>query len=155
MMSLNWPAVGASVLANMVVGFVWYGPLFGKAWAKELGLDMSKKPPAKEMYRAMGIMLIGTFLLAYCLAYNVEAWRTVMGVTIASGQAPGMQASQIPMILAINSAVWTTIGYFVPMILNQVAFEGRSWKLFFINAGYYLTSLAIMSTILAYWVKPA
>ena len=155
MMSLYWPAVGASILANMVVGFVWYGPLFGKAWAKELGLDMSKKPPAKEMYRAMGIMLIGTFLLAYCLAYNVEAWRIVMGVTIASGQAPGMQASQIPMILAINSAIWTTVGYFVPMILNQVAFEGRSWKLFLINAGYYLASLAIMSTILSYWVKPA
>ena len=103
----------------------------------------------------MGLMLIGTFLLAYCLAYNVEAWRIVMGVTIASGKAPGMQASQIPMVLAINSALWTTVGYFVPMILNQVAFEGRSWKLFFINAGYYLVSLAIMSTLLAYWVASA
>jgi len=155
MMSLYWPAVVASILSNMVVGFMWYGPLFGKAWAKEIGMDMSKKPAAKEMYKSMGLMLIGTFLLAYCLAYNVEAWRVVMGVTIASGQAPGMQASQIPIILAINSAAWTTIGYFVPVLLNQVAFESRSWKLFFINAGYYLTSLAIMSTILSFWVKPA
>ncbi len=154
-MAIFWPAVGVSIIANMVVGFVWYGPLFGKAWAKELGLDMSKKPPAKEMYRSMGLMLIGTFLLAYCLAYNVEAWRIVMGVTIASGKAPGMQASQIPMVLAINSALWTTVGYFVPMILNQVAFEDRSWKLFFINAGYYLVSLAIMSTLMAYWVASA
>jgi hypothetical protein len=155
MMSIFWPAIVASIAANMVIGFLWYGPLFGKAWAKEIGQDMSNKPSAKQMYKSMGLMLIGTFLLAYCLAFNVEAWRVVMGVTIASGQAPGMQASQIPMVLAINSAAWTTVGYFVPMLLNQVAFENRSWKLFFINAGYYLTSLAVMSTLLAFWVKIA
>ena len=83
-MTIFWPAVGVSIIANMILGFVWYGPLFGKAWAKELGLDMSKKPPAKEMYRSMGLMLIGTFLLAYCLAYNVEAWRIVMGVAMTA-----------------------------------------------------------------------
>lgn len=153
MLNIYWPAIAASVVSNMVLGFLWYGPLFGKAWAKEMGMDMSNKPPAKEMYKAMGLMAIGAFLIAYCLAYNVEAWRSVMGASLAAGQMPGMQASQIPMVLAINSALWTTIGYFVPVILNQVAFEGKSWKLFFINAGYYLVALAIMSSIMAYWVK--
>jgi len=154
-MSIFWPAIGVGVLSAMVIGFIWYGPLFGKAWAKEVGVDLSQKPPAREFIRSMSMMLIGAFLIAYCLAHNVEAWRMVMGQFLASGQMPGMQASQIPMMLALNSAGWTTIGYIVPIVLNQVAFEKKSWKLFFINVGYYLVTLLAMSFAMAYWVKGA
>ncbi|EKR02073.1 PF08570 domain protein [Leptospira borgpetersenii str. Noumea 25] len=37
------------------------------------------------------------------------------------------------------------------MLINTVAFEGRSWKLFFINAGYNLISLQVIAMILSYW----
>lgn len=155
MMNIFWPAIGAGVLTAMVIGFVWYGPLFGKAWAKEVGVDMSQKPPAKEMMRSMGLMLLGAFLISYCLAWNVEAWRTTMTLMVASGKAPGMDATKIPLMLALNSAGWTTIGYFVPVVLNQVAFEKKSWKLFFINVGYYLVTLMAISFTLVYWVRTA
>jgi hypothetical protein len=154
-MNIFWPAIGVGVLSAMVIGFIWYGPLFGKAWAKEVGVDLTQKPPAKEFIRSMSMMLAGAFLLAYCLAHNIEAWRIVMGGFLASGQMPGMQASQIPMMLALNSAGWTTIGYIVPIVLNQVAFEKKSWKLFFINVGYYLVTLLAMSFAMAFWVKGA
>ncbi len=153
MISIYWPAIGAGILGNMVLGFLWYGPLFGKTWAKEVGIDMSQKPPAKAMVKSMSLMVIGAFLLAYTLAHNIEAWRFVMQTMMATGKMPGMQPSHIPIGLAINSAAWTTVGYIVPILFNQVAFESRSWKLFFINAGYYLVALGIMSTILAFWVK--
>lgn len=152
-MSIFWPAIGVSVLAAMVIGFIWYGPLFGKAWAKEVGVDMSKKPPTNEMVRSMALMLIGAFLIAYTLAHNIEAWRIVMGTFMASGKMPGMQPSHIPLGLALNSAAWTTVGYIVPLVLNQVAFERKTWKLFFINVGYYLVTLAAMSFTMSYWVK--
>lgn len=155
MMNIFWPAIAAGVLSNMVLGFLWYGPLFGKVWAKEVGVDLNKKPPTKEMMRSMGLMMIGAFLIAYCLAHNIEAWRSVMVTMMASGKMPGMQPSHIPIGLAINSAAWTTLGYFVPVLLSQVAFENRSWKLFFITSGYYLVSLGIMSTIMAFWVRTA
>ncbi|MBL8033589.1 MAG: DUF1761 domain-containing protein [Leptospiraceae bacterium] len=155
MMNIFWPAIGVGVLSAMVIGFLWYGPLFGKAWAKEVGVDLSKKPPAKEMVRSMGLMLLGAFLISYCLAHNIEAWRIVMGTFMASGKMPGMQPSHIPMGLAINSAIWTSVGYFVPVVLNQVAFEQKSWKLFFINVGYYVVTLTAMSFTMAYWVKTA
>jgi len=32
-----------------------------------------------------------------------------------------------------------------------VAWEGRSWKLFGINAGYHLASLLAAAMILSYW----
>lgn len=155
MMNIFWPAIGIGVLSAMVIGFVWYGPLFGKAWAKEVGVDLSQKPPTKEMMRSMGLMLLGAFLIAYCLAFNIEAWRIVMNGVIASGTAPGMTADKVPLMLALNSAGWTCIGYFVPVVLNQVAFEKKTWRLFFINVGYYLVTLLAMSFTMAYWVKTA
>ena len=36
-------AVLIAVVANFILGFLWYTPLFGKAWAKEMGFDMSGK----------------------------------------------------------------------------------------------------------------
>ena len=37
---INWLAVLVSVIANMVIGAIWYGPLLGKPWMKELGFTM-------------------------------------------------------------------------------------------------------------------
>ena len=153
MIQIFWPAIAASVAASMVLGFLWYGPLFGKTWARLTGMDASGRPPASEAVKGMILMLIGCFLMAYTLAHNIEAWRSVMGMMMASGKMPGMQPSHIPLGLTINSALWTTVGYILPIYLAQVGFEKRSWKLLLINVGYYLVSLAIASALMAYWVK--
>ena len=33
---LNWLAIAAAVVANIGIGFVWYGPVFGSAWMHEM-----------------------------------------------------------------------------------------------------------------------
>ena len=38
--SINFLAVVVCVVAGMPVGFLWFGPLFGKAWAAHMGLDL-------------------------------------------------------------------------------------------------------------------
>jgi len=45
--------------------------------------------------------------------------------------------------------VW--LGYAVPLLLNQVAFESRNWILFGVSAGYYFVVLQAMGMILAFW----
>lgn len=35
---VNWLAIVAAAVAAFVVGFLWYGPLFGKRWADAMGL---------------------------------------------------------------------------------------------------------------------
>lgn len=153
MIQIFWPAIGVSVLASMILGFLWYGPIFGKPWARLVGHDMTQQPPTSQLLKSMLLMLIGCFLMAYTLAHNIEAWRSLMSAMMASGKMPGMQPSHIPVGLTINSALWTTIGYILPIYLSQVAFEKRSWKLLMINVGYYLVSLGITSAVMAYWVK--
>ena len=138
-LGISIPAIVIATVANFILGFLWYSPLFGKAWATEMGFDMSVKPPAGTMAKGMILNVIGTFFLAYVLAHNIAAWSFVPGI------------SGMPMIGKIaNSAIFTWLGFFVPVDLNAVAWEKKSWKLFFINTGYHLMMLVIASTILSY-----
>jgi len=72
---LNYWAILAAVAASMVIGFLWYGPILGKAWMKEMGRPADHKPAPKVMQRGMILMVIGSFLTAVMLAYSVEVWR--------------------------------------------------------------------------------
>jgi hypothetical protein len=50
----------------------------------------------------------------------------------------------------MNSAVFTWLGFYVPTDLSTVAWERKSWKLFWINTGYHFTMLLVASVILHY-----
>ena len=42
MSAINWFAVVAAVLVGFPVGYLWYGPLFGKQWMASVGLTEEK-----------------------------------------------------------------------------------------------------------------
>jgi hypothetical protein len=139
---LNWLAIGAAVAANIVIGFLWYGPLLGKAWMREMGLPAEHKPDPATMKRSMIIMIVSAFLTAYVLAHSVEVWRP--STWKAGTDAPNE-------IYGFYSAFFTWIGFYVPMLLGGVAWESKSWKLFGINAGYHFVALLAAGMILAFW----
>ena len=137
---INFAAVAVAVIANFIFGFLWYTPLFGKAWAKEMGFDMSVKPPAASMIKGMVLMVIGNFLMAYVLAHDLTVWNPEFW---GMGPMEGSKAA-----FAGMAAFFLWLGYYVPQDLNIVAWEGRSWKLFFINTSYHLLSLVLVGMIL-------
>ncbi|MBS1914831.1 MAG: DUF1761 domain-containing protein [Bacteroidetes bacterium] len=135
-----WGALVVAVLANFIFGAVWYMPLFGKAWAKEMGFSMDQKPPASVMIRGMLIGVIGGFLLAYVFAHNIAAWACVKGM----GETSAMSKM-------LMSAIFTWLGFYVPVDLNGIAWERKSWKLFFINTAYHLLSLVLVASVFIFW----
>jgi hypothetical protein len=137
---INMTAVLIAVVANFIFGAIWYMPLFGKAWAKEMKMDLNQKPPKSVMYRGMLIMVIGSFLMTYVFAHNVAAWNPLTWNQPASS----MSAMQN----AWMAAFFTWLGFFLPQDLGRIAWEGSSWKLFFINTGHHLLSLLIVAIIL-------
>ncbi|MCC6278550.1 MAG: DUF1761 domain-containing protein [Oligoflexia bacterium] len=140
---INFYAILASIGAGMVFGFLWYGPIFGKAWAKGMGLSSSFAPSKKQMQKAMVLQVIGLFLMAYVLAHSGQIWRpSVWGLGEDGGS---------PLTWGFMSAFFTWLGFYVPMQFSKVAWENRPWKIFFINAGHDFLNLFIISTILAYW----
>lgn len=136
-MAINFVAIAVCVVANFLLGFLWYTPLFGKAWAKEMGFSTDKQPEKKDFIKGILFNILGNFLLAWVYASNMGAWTFV----------PGMQEMSPTLIIA-NSAFFTWLGFYVPGYLSQLSWEGKSIKLIAINAGYHLLSLVFASIIL-------
>lgn len=134
---INYAAIAVVVVATFILGFLWYTPLFGKAWAKEMGFDTSKKPKTSEMVRGMIIMVVGNFFFAYVLAHNMAAWSYVPGIEELGNTGN-----------IVNSAVFTWLGFYLPVDIGAVTWEQKSWKLFFINTGYHLAMLFVAAIIL-------
>ena len=130
-------AIAIAVVANFVLGFIWYTPLFGKVWGREMGYDPNMKPPSSELMKGMFFMVIGNFLMAYVFAHNMAAWSFVPGIS-------EMSAAQN----ACMAAVFTWLGFYLPGDLGSTAWERKSWTLFFINTGYHLASLFLVAMIL-------
>ncbi|TGL63654.1 DUF1761 domain-containing protein [Leptospira sarikeiensis] len=138
---LSYWAILVGVLANVVIGFLWFGPLFGKPWAKEMGYE-NMEPDTKAMMKSMGIMIIGSFLTGFVLAHSLFVWKPSSWNLTGDGPA---------WMYGAYAAFYTWLGFYIPQLLGSVAWESRSWKLFTINAGYNLVSLAVIGQILAAW----
>jgi hypothetical protein len=139
---LNWLAIVVSVVVGFLVGGLWYGPLFGKAWKKEMGVPLDAKPTGSEMGKSLSLNVVGTFLIAFVLAHDVLGWRP--SAWNAGADAP-------PAVYGFFAAFFAWLGFMVPVLLNGVAFERKSWRLFFINAAHQFVSLQIIGMILTFW----
>lgn len=139
---INMLAVGIAVVAHFIFGFIWYTPLFGRIWAKEMGFDPDGKAPAGAMAKGLIFMVIGNFFLAWVLAHNMAAWNP-----LSWGQSPSQMSAAAN---AGMSAFFTWLGFFLPVDLGTVTWEQKSWKVFGINTSYHFLSLLIVAMILAH-----
>ncbi len=137
---VNYGAVLAAAVSAIVLGFLWYGPIFGKAWMKEMGMTKeSIKHSMKGRSAAMvyGLQAVGALLMAYVLLHGLIFGNAYLNM---SGILSGIQG-----------AFWFWLGFVAPVTLSAVLWEGKSWKYWGITAGYYLVTLLVMGAILTAW----
>ena len=131
-------AVLVGAIASMVIGSLWYGPFFGKQWAKLSGVSMEKMSgKTKGMGKAYALMFIGAFIMCSALAHNLIFGSAYLN---ASGVSAGLMAG-----------FWNWLGFIAPVTMGVVLWERKSWKLWCINNTYWLLTLCVMGTILAVW----
>lgn len=128
MANLNWIAVFVAALAGFVVGGVWYGPLFGKAWMKERALTEDDLKQAN-----MGLIYGSAFLLSIVSAI-------FLGHLLAHF---GPMSARSTMMISVGVA----IGFIVPAIGTNYLFSRASMKLFGIDAGYWISFYAAMGLV--------
>jgi mannitol-specific phosphotransferase system IIBC component len=131
---INWLAVIVSGAAAMMIGFIWYGPLFGMAWKKANKFtekDMKNMKITPKM--AMSFGTINSFVMAIFLALIISALNSG---SLVNGILVGL-------VLWVGIAVTTRV--------NSVIFEQRPLSLFIINAGYDLVTILVMGIILSVW----
>lgn len=127
---INWLAVIVGVVVSNALGFLWYGPLFGKAWAKALGKKMEDLQGSPTMYV---VTVVASLITMIVLGAAVAAFGSS---TIVEGAVVG--ALLYFGIAGTQSYVGTT-------------FEGRSMTVWQISALYNLVVFVIMGAVFAAW----
>lgn len=139
---IHVPALLSALLIEVVLGYCWYGRWFGTAWSRELGFAPNKGPMPSLMRRARYLRWISLCATMLVLAMALELIRP-------STWNAGTDAPAWIYGLGVALAAW--VGFCVTPLLSRVAWEGASWRLVRIHAGYHLAGLLMACQILAYW----
>jgi len=129
----NWIAFLIAVLLPMIVGSLWYGPIFGKIWMEMMNLTEEKIREDLNPAKSYGGSFIGSILTAYVFSLLV----TYMGMgTLLGGLTVGFMA-------------W--VGFALPMGWQSVAWEDKGTGVFVLNQAYNLIVFLLMGGIIGVW----
>lgn len=132
---INWWAVLGAAVASMILGMLWYGPVFGKQWMRLMRFTpQSVKRMKLKPAQAMGIGFVSTLVVSLVLAHFVD----IMGATT--------------WMHAVVTAFWIWLGFSAPLLLGSFLWEGRPLRLWVLNAAFRLVELIVMAIILTLWV---
>ena len=128
MEAINLWAVLAAALSSFLLGGIWYGPLFGKAWNAAAGMDPQKQGhPAKIFGGAFVFSLIAAGVFAYLL-----------------GPVPALTT-------AVCTGAIVGVGFVAASFGINYLFAQRGAKLWLIDAGYHTLQFTLFGLILGLW----
>ena len=122
-------SVAVAAIASMVIGMLWYGPLFGKKWMTLMKMKQTAKKtmPASSML----VQLASSLVMAYVLAMFI----TMLNVTgYMNGALVGF---------------WVWLGFIATVEIGGVLWEGKPTELYILKAAGSLVTLAVMGAIIA------
>lgn len=128
--SIHWLAVLVATIASFMLGGIWYGPIFGKAWMAHLGKTQDDLGGTAV---PMGLSFFTALVTSIALAILVRE----LGL---SGAADG-----------IVVGLFVGVGFIATSMASDYAFCGWSLGLFWIQAGYRVVYSVLMGLILCLW----
>lgn len=134
--SVNVWAVLAAAVASMVIGSVWYGPLFGQLFMKEKGMDTWSKEKRAEMKKSMWMSYLAQFIASFVMFYVLAGLITGFEKTSAMGGA------------LTGFIMW--VGFVVPLALGEAIWGGKM-SLFWLNISHMLVTLLAAGAIIGAW----
>jgi hypothetical protein len=143
MIMINWWAVIVSAVVSMIIGSIWFGPLFGKKWMEIMGVQNASEEEKKKMMKSTGMLYALQFILSlltlYILAHYIAGWQP----------QPGAMGG-------ITNALWIWLGFIMPTLAGNAMWSGKpkklAWSMFWINAGYNLVLYIVFGAILGGWM---
>lgn len=133
---IHFWAVLVSALASMVIGSVWYGPLFGKTFRVAMGMDKWSPEKQAAMKKSMGLSFALQFVASLIMFYVLAKF--------ISGAGP------MTMHTALMTAFWTWLGFVVPVKLGD-AIWGGSRTLFWLAVSNMFVTLLVAGAIIGAW----
>lgn len=157
-MEMNFYIFFIAALVPMFIGFIWYGPLFGNAWMKEMGFT-KESLAGSNMLKTMLLSYVFSLFIAMFLLpatiHQMGVYSTLAGET-GFAESTGKAFAYFQEFLTNYGDRFRTFkhgafhgvlsGLFLafPVIAIIAMFERKSSKYVAINAGYWILTLAIM-----------
>ena len=132
LVNINYWAVLVSALSAFVVGWIWYGPLFGKKWMEYNGFTEEQ---LKEGGLPMPVMMLSNYFATVLAAFAIAMFI----------------GSDADIWFGIFAGVIIAIFWIGTNRLNDVLYERQPVGLFLINVGYNLVIYTIMGAIIGVW----
>jgi Protein of unknown function (DUF1761) len=134
-LKINHVAILVCVVLMHVLGFLWYGPLFGEKWMAYLKLDM-----AQIQANAPGAGIWVLNLIASVAPLYMLAWLfTKLDITT------GIRGAGIAFLLTFS------MHHLIEM--NSNMFAQQPYGLAWVTGGYSLVSFTLSGFILGAWTK--
>ncbi len=129
-LAVNWLAVLVAAVVNMMIGFLWYGPLFSATFLRLIGKREEEIEASPVVYLLGFVMgLVTTYVLAVVIgSAGVATWW--------GGAATG-------------AVVWIAIGALTSA--NTILYEDRPVGLWLLFSSYQLVVLTIAGILFAVW----
>lgn len=135
-MEINYWAVLVAGVVSMAIGSLWYGPLFGKRFMKEMGMDMWTPEKQAEMKKCMP-KAFATQFVASLIMFFVFAWYVGL-------------SGHLGLLGGLNNAFWVWIGFVVPLKLGDALWGGKM-SLFWLGISNMFFTLLIGGAIIGAW----
>ena len=132
---VNWIAVVAGAVMGFVIGGLWYGPIFGKAWMAATGIT-EEDIQNGHMGKTYGGAFVLSLLISWTMAHTFQSYLMV-----------DANLSEMAKIL---TGFGVALGFVVPAFGINYLFSQRSLKLFLIDAGYWLVFFTAVAAVHAY-----
>ncbi len=130
-------AVLIAGIIPMVLGALWYGPLFGSKWMELMGTSEEELRDGFNPLKSYGVTFVMSLVMAYVLAHILQAFDDAYALT---GWAAGVKGGFF---------VW--LGFVLTIGWQNVSFEGQNIGVYWLNMAYNLVALLAMGALLGVW----
>jgi len=131
--AVNFLAILVAAIANLLLGFLWYGPLFSKPWMKLVGMTQEQVQQGGPSPIIYALPFIGSLISSYVLALFINSPGMQ---TLAGGAGVGLLAG---------------LGFLAPTFGANALFGQKKIALYLIDVGYPIVSLIVAGAILGAW----
>jgi hypothetical protein len=122
----------------MLIGAIWYGPVFGKKWLEIAGVNANDLEARKKMQKTAGPLYLIQFLLTL---FQVLVLAHLVADTNRAG--------------GLERSLWIWAAFIIPTLAGAVMWTNESgrlkWARFFIQGGYQLILFVVFGLLLQFW----
>lgn len=137
-MEINYFAVLVCGVLSMVIGSVWYGPMFGRKWMDICQVNAMDLEARKKMQKEAMPLYVIQFVL---VLFQVLVLAHLIADTVR--------------VSGTERSLWIWAAFVMPTIAGCSMWTAepgkRKWARFFIQSGYQLVLFILFGVVLTLW----